>query len=80
MALGTVPLVTADVSIESYIDPPIEGTHYFRVNTQEDITRIVDSTTEEEWAKMSIACSDWYMRNVHSKHMVNMFLQSILYT
>lgn len=80
MALGTVPLVTPDVSIQSYSDPPVEGVHYFRVNTHEDITRIVEETTDEQWTKMSIACSKWYMRNVHSKHMMNTFLQSILYT
>ena len=79
MALGTVLLVTPEVSIDSYYDPPVEGVHYFRVHTNEDITRVVEKTTEEEWTKMSIACSEWYMRNVHSKHMMNTFLQTILY-
>lgn len=79
MALGTVPLVTPEVSIDSYYDPPVEGVHYFRVNTKDDVTRIVDTTTETEWNAMSNACSEWYMKNVHSRNMMNTFLNKILY-
>jgi hypothetical protein len=79
MALGTIPLVTPEVSIDSYYDPPVEGVHYFRVNTHDDVTRIVNTTTESKWNAMSNACSEWYMRNVHSKHMMDTFLNKVLY-
>ena len=32
----------------------------------EEAKEKMDKTTEEEWTKMSLACYEWYQRNVHS--------------
>lgn len=63
MALGTVPLVAPEVDMTGYFDQPKEGLHYFRVSSPEDVTRIVEGTTREQWELMSRSCRDWYLRN-----------------
>jgi len=64
MALGVVPLITPDVDITSYHEPPIENIHYLTVKEPEDVTRVVGTITKEKWEEMSKACLDWYERNV----------------
>jgi hypothetical protein len=63
MALGTVPIVAADVDMDSYANPPIEGTHFFRCATPEAVKAILDSTSEEQWVRMSQACREWWKQN-----------------
>ena len=41
MALGTVPIITNDVCIDSYINPPKEGVHYIRVHDREDMKKVI---------------------------------------
>ena len=67
MALGTVPIVTADVDMESYANPPIEGTHFFRCLTPEDVRSTLASTTEAKWSEMSQACKDWWRENASAE-------------
>lgn len=82
MAMGTVPLITKHVSIDSYYDPPVEGIHYIRVESPEDLKKKVSETTKEVWEEMSKACHQWYMDNVHSdnawKRMINYLLYESL--
>jgi len=63
MALGTVPLVTPDVDMLGYFDPPREHVHYLKVDKPEDIRDLLANVTEQEWTAMSKNCVDWYMRN-----------------
>tara|TARA_Y100000817_G_scaffold109861_1_gene85930 strand:+ start:30 stop:953 length:924 start_codon:yes stop_codon:yes gene_type:complete len=79
MAFGTVPLITPEVSIGAYYDPPIENKHYLRVSSPEEAKEKMDKTKEEEWTKMSLACYEWYQRNVHSDNCWRTMIEYLLY-
>ena len=79
MALGTVPIVTPEVSIKSYIDPPIENQHFIRCNKPEELNDILSKISQEQWEIMSINCYEWYQKNVHSSNSFSNFLNDILY-
>ena len=59
MALGTVPIVTPDVDMKYYFDPPVNGEHYLVARTPEDLTRIVNELPDAEWERISRNCRDW---------------------
>ena len=63
MAFGTVPVVSADVDMTHYANPPIENVHYFRVKNPSDAITKIALTSEESWAKMSEACKTWWKEN-----------------
>ena len=63
MAMGCVPVVAPEVDMTSYANPPVEGTHYFRVKTPAEATRIVREVTPEKWCSMSEACKAWWFQN-----------------
>ena len=63
MACGTIPIITPDVDIDNYYNPPIEGTHYIRVSKPEDIQKKINSISQEQWEQMSKACVQWYNDN-----------------
>ena len=63
MACGTIPIITPDVDIDNYYNPPIEGVHYIRVNKPEDIPNKINSISQEKWEVMSKACIEWYHKN-----------------
>lgn len=79
MAVGTVPIITESVSIESYMNPPTENVHYIRCNNPENLKTILSNISQEEWEDMSKKCYDWYQKNVHSKNSFKNFLTNILY-
>lgn len=79
MAFGTVPVVTKEVNITSYYDPPVENIHFLKANTPEDLKRITKQITSEKWKQMSQACYDWYQRNVYSKNAWEKMIKFILY-
>ena len=79
MALGTVPIITESVSIDSYMDPPEENVHYIRCNNPENLKTILSNISQEKWKYMSNNCYNWYQKNVHSKNSFNNFLTNILY-
>ena len=79
MAFGTVPIVTPEVSIESFMNPLIENVHYIRVSTSEELTEKVGKIDKEKWMEMSAACYEWYQTNVHSKNCWNTMINYILY-
>lgn len=62
MAMGCVPVVAPEVDMTNYADPPVEGLHYFRVETPEEAKAVLQ-TTAERWMVMSAACRDWWQRN-----------------
>lgn len=79
MGLGTVPIITSEVNITSYMVPPEEGKHFIRCNNPNELKTKLSKITEEEWELMSNNCYKWYLRNVHSKNVMSMILNNILY-
>jgi hypothetical protein len=63
MAMGCVPIVTGDVDMKNYANPPVKGEHYFVVDTPEEARRLSLETDEETWTKMSVACYAWWKEN-----------------
>lgn len=79
MAFGTVPIITDEVSIDSYYEPPIENVHYLKVSSPHKLKHIVENVSREQWEKMSKECYEWYNRNVCSKNAWNTMIHNILY-
>uniref|UniRef100_A0A6C0BR13 Uncharacterized protein n=1 Tax=viral metagenome TaxID=1070528 RepID=A0A6C0BR13_9ZZZZ len=79
MAFGTIPIVTPDVNVNSYMDPLVENTHYILVTTPDKLIETIRKIDEEQWTKMSMNCREWYMRNVHSEHCWNNMIEHVLY-
>lgn len=63
MACGSIPLITPEVDIEGYYEPPVEGIHFLRVNSPEDVEKKISTISPEKWQEMSKACVEWYNRN-----------------
>lgn len=78
MAVGTVPIITHAVNVDSYLEPLIEGIHYFKINEENDLYAIVNMTPENKWKQMSDACIEWYMRNIHSDNAWKTMITKIL--
>jgi len=79
MAFGTIPVITPEVSIESYMEPLIENIHYIRVNNSNELKQKISEIDETKWNEMSKACYEWYQRNVYSKNCWNNMIENILY-
>lgn len=79
MAFGTVLIVTPKVSVSSFLEPLIEGTHYIYVTSPNEIKEKLEAITEEKWNQMSKSCYEWYQRNVHSKNCWKNMISKILY-
>lgn len=79
MAFGTVPIVTPEVTMNSYMETLIEDTHYIRVKNVEEMRDKMEKIKEEKWKEMSEACYGWYDRNVNSKKSWNNMIEHILY-
>ena len=79
MALGTVPIVTPEVSITSYLNSPEENVHYIRATTPDEFKKKISTISEKDWEIMSKNCYEWYQNNVHSKNSMNIVLTKILY-
>ena len=78
MAFGSVPIVTPEVSIKDYMEPPIENVHYICVESPEDLKKKISDIGEEKWTEMSTACFSWYQRNVHSDNCWENMITNIL--
>lgn len=79
MAFGTVPIVTPDVCIDSYLNPPQENVHYIRVDCPADLRGKIDAVDKKTWEKMSDACFDWYQDNCMSDRAWDLTIRKILY-
>jgi len=80
MAFGTVPIVTPEVTVSSYMEPLIENIHYILVKTPEELKQKIATIDKEQWTKMSKSCYEWYQRNVHSKNCWKNMIEHILYS
>ena len=79
MAFGTVPIITPEVSITSYMNPLIENIHYIKISTPEELQEKIKKISEEKWQEMSNACYEWYQQNVHSDNCWNNMIQNLLF-
>ena len=79
MAMGTVPIITPDVSIDYYNDKLIENKHYIRINNSSEYKNKINSISKEQWTEMSNNCKEWYMKNIHSKNGFNQLIKQLLY-
>jgi len=79
MAFGTVPIVTPEVTVSSYMEPLIENVHYILVKNPEELKEKLANVSIDKWMKMSSACYEWYQRNVHSKNCWINMIEHILY-
>jgi hypothetical protein len=78
MAFGTVPIITPDVTVKSYMEPLIENVHYIRVSEPDEIS-IKTKISDEKWNEMSTACYEWYQRNVYSTNCWTNMISNVLY-
>ena len=79
MAFGTVPIITPEVEINSYINPPQENIHFIRVSNSNEYKEKIENISQEKWSNMSNSCIDWYENNVNSKNAWNTTISNILY-
>lgn len=63
MGVGTIPIVTPDVDVDSYAEPLVENVHYIRVSKPDDIANIMHDITDEKREHMSKSCIEWWERN-----------------
>jgi hypothetical protein len=80
MAFGTVPIVTKEVSISSYYEPPVENKHFIRANNPNELKEKISNITKEQWTEMSNNCYEWYQRNIYSKNAWENMIANILYS
>ena len=78
MACGTIPIITQNVSI-SYADPLIEGIHFIRVNSPNELNNVINKINEDDWKKMSDSCREWYWKNIHSTNCWETMINHLLY-
>jgi len=64
MCVGTIPLVTPDVDVESYAEPLVENVHYIRIEKPDDITSVIRDIDEKTRERMSKSCIEWWERNI----------------
>ena len=78
MAFGTVPICAPEVDMDNYANPPIEGLHYIRVVSPEDLKYKLTQFDDDVWWRMSEACKKWYRENCSADGLWN--LTKILYS
>jgi len=67
MAMGCVPVVSPEVDMDSYADPPVEGFHYLRVKGVTDIKERIARLSPEAWEAMSVAGFQWWQKNASAE-------------
>ena len=63
MAMGCVPIVSPDVDMKNYAQPPVKDEHYFVADTPEEARRLATETDEATWSRMSAAAHTWWKDN-----------------
>ena len=79
MAFGTIPIVTNEVSLESYMEPLKENVHYLIADSPDELKEKIENNSKQQWETMSRECYEWYQRNVDSKQAWNTMISHILY-
>lgn len=73
-ALGTVPVVSPDVDMNGYVNPPVENVHYIQLKgyDPDEAKDIISKITETRWNEMSAACIAWWKENASAEGMWNL--------
>lgn len=79
MAFGTIPIVTNEVNVESYMEPLKENVHYLIANSPDELKEKIENNSKDQWEIMSKECYEWYQRNIDSKQAWNTMISQILY-
>lgn len=74
-AIGTVPIVFSTTGMELSPFTLVEGTHYIKCNSLSEVANRIASIDEKEWERMSLACRDLYIDNLHSTVFCEKFLK-----
>jgi hypothetical protein len=53
--------------MENYANPPVEGIHYLRGQTPEELKEKMSAVNEEQWVKMSLSCQQWWKENASAE-------------
>lgn len=69
MAMGCVPVVAPEVDMTSYAVPPVEGVHYLRVTSPDDLQKKTEDMSAETWEAMSAAAFQWWKENASAEGM-----------
>jgi hypothetical protein len=76
-ACGTVPIATPECDMTGYLNSPIEGVHYFRASTPEDVRRIIATTSRGTWDRMSHAGRRWWHENASAEGLFRLTVNRI---
>lgn len=63
MAMGCVPLVSEEVDMDSYANPPEAGKEYFRVGSPAHAAVLAAGLSQDKWEEMSEAAHAWWLKN-----------------
>ena len=79
LSVGTVPIIVGDIiNTNSFENPLVDGIHYIRVLSIEDIPTVMDNINEYDWSTMSMAGKEWYYTNVHSDNsLINLITRTV---
>ena len=66
LGMGVVPIFAPEVD-NTYHEPLIEGVHFIRVQSPEEVKKKINSIDQDEWNEMHKAGQDWYERNASPK-------------
>lgn len=69
MAMGCVPVVAPEVDMTSYAVPPVEGVHYLRVTSPDDLRKKTEEMSPTTWEAMSAAAFQWWKENASAEGM-----------
>ena len=56
MALGIVSIITPNVTITSYMNPPKENEHYIKIDHPDELQGKIAMIDEKKWNDMSTKC------------------------
>lgn len=79
MAMGTVPIITPNINITSFANPPVENVHYLTASSPDEFRSKIENTSVQKWTEMSRECHAWYMQNCHSISAWHTTLEQVLY-
>ena len=76
-ACGTVPIASPECDMTGYLNPPVEGVHYFRAKTPEDVRHIIATTSRATWERMSHAGRTWWRTNASAEGLFRLTVNRI---
>jgi len=66
-ANGTVPIAAPGCDMTGYLNPPVEGVHFLRAATSEELNHLVKTISRSTWERMSAAGRLWWKENASAE-------------